>query len=51
MNGGMKDLANVLSKFIAMGMPLQDAIARATWAPANVINKKECLVLKKVYRF
>jgi dihydroorotase len=41
MNGGMKDLANVLSKFIAMGMPLQDAIARATWAPANVIKKKE----------
>jgi dihydroorotase len=41
MNGGMKDLANVLSKFINMGMPLQDAIARATWAPANVINKKE----------
>jgi dihydroorotase len=41
MNGGMKDLANVLSKFINMGMPLQDAIARATMAPANVINKKE----------
>lgn len=41
MNGGMKDLANVLSKFINMGMSVQDAIARATWAPANVINKKE----------
>ena len=41
MNGGMKDLANVLSKFINMGMSLQDAIARSTWAPANVINKKE----------
>ena len=41
MNGGMKDLANVLSKFINMGMSLQDAIARATWAPANVINRKE----------
>ena len=41
MNGGMKDLTNVLSKFINMGMSLQDAIARATWAPANVINKKE----------
>ena len=41
MNGGMKDLANVLSKFINMGMSLQDAIARATWVPANVINKKE----------
>jgi len=41
MNGGMKDLANVLSKFINMGMSVQDAIARATWAPANVIDKKE----------
>ena len=41
MNGGMKDLANVLSKFINMGMTLQDAIARATWAPANVIDRKE----------
>jgi dihydroorotase len=41
MNGGMKDLANVLSKFINMGMSVQDAITRATWAPANVINKKE----------
>jgi dihydroorotase len=41
MNGGMKDLVNVLSKFINMGMPVQDAIARATWAPANVINREE----------
>jgi dihydroorotase len=41
MNGGMKDLANVLSKFINMGMPLNEAIARATWAPANVIGRKE----------
>jgi dihydroorotase len=41
MNGGMKDLANVLSKFINMGMSVQEAIARATWAPANVINRKE----------
>jgi len=41
MNGGMKDLANVISKFLAMGMSLQDAIARSTWNPANVINRKE----------
>jgi dihydroorotase len=41
MNGGMKDLANVLSKFLNMGMSVQDAIARATWAPAKVINRKE----------
>jgi dihydroorotase len=41
MNGGMKDLSNVISKFLAMGMSLQDAIARSTWNPANVINRKE----------
>lgn len=41
MNGGMKDLANVLSKFINMGMSVQDAIFRATWSPANVINRKD----------
>ena len=41
MNGGMKDLANVISKFINMGMSVQDAIFRATWSPANVINRKD----------
>jgi dihydroorotase len=41
MNGGMKNLDNVISKFLAMGMSLQDAIARTTWMPANVINHKE----------
>jgi len=41
MNGGMKDLDNVLSKFLSMGMLLPDAIARCTWAPANVIKRTE----------
>jgi dihydroorotase len=41
MNGGMKDLSNVLSKFMAMGMTIQEVIARSTWAPATVINRKE----------
>lgn len=41
MNGGMKDLCNVLSKFLNMGMSLQDAVARSTWAPANVIKRPE----------
>ena len=41
MNGGMKDLSNVLSKFMAMGMTLQEVIERSTWAPAKVINRKE----------
>ncbi|MEK6478998.1 amidohydrolase/deacetylase family metallohydrolase [Catalinimonas sp. 4WD22] len=41
MNAGMKDLSNVLSKFMAMGLSLEDAITRATWAPAQVIGKEE----------
>lgn len=41
MNGGMKDMSNVISKFMAMGMSLQDAILRSTWNPAKVINRPE----------
>ncbi len=41
MNGGMKDLSNVLSKFMAMGLSLPDVIARATWAPAQVISRPD----------
>ncbi len=41
MNGGMKDLSNVMSKFLNMGMSLQDVILRTTWNPANVIKRPE----------
>ena len=41
MNGGMKNLDNVMSKFLAIGMSLQDIILRTTWNPANVINRQE----------
>ncbi len=41
MNGGMKDMANLLSKFLNMGLPLQDVIRRATQKPAQVIGKPE----------
>lgn len=41
MNGGMKDMANVMSKFINMGMTLQDAVLRSTWNPANVIKRPD----------
>jgi len=41
MNGGMKDLSNVLSKFMAMGMSLKEVIARSTWAPAQVIHREK----------
>ena len=41
MNAGMKDLSNVLSKFMAIGMTLEDVIYRATWKPAQVINRPD----------
>ncbi len=41
MNGGMKDMSNVLSKFLNLGMSLQEVIVRATINPASVINRPE----------
>ncbi len=41
MNGGMKDLGNIMSKFLNLGMSIQDVILRTTWNPANVIKRKE----------
>ncbi len=41
MNSGMKDMANLMSKFLAMGMSVQDVILRSTWNPANVIHRPD----------
>lgn len=41
MNSGMKDLTNVISKFMALGISLTDAISRTTWIPAKVINRPD----------
>ncbi|SEJ28463.1 dihydroorotase [Cyclobacterium xiamenense] len=41
MNGGFKDMANLLSKFMNMGLSLEEVIERATWMPAQVINRKD----------
>ena len=41
MNGGMKDLCNVMSKFLNMGMSLPDVIIRTTINPANAIKRPE----------
>jgi len=41
MNAGMKDMLNVMSKFLNMGMPLDEVIARSTWAPAREIKREE----------
>lgn len=41
MNAGMKDMCNVLSKFMAIGMTLEEVITRATWVPAQVIDRPQ----------
>jgi dihydroorotase len=41
MNSGMKDLLNVMDKFLAMGMTVDDVIARATWNPAREIRQEQ----------
>lgn len=40
-NGAMKDLLNVMSKFMAMGMDLQTVIKLTTVAPAKQIKREE----------
>ena len=41
MNGGMKDMINLMSKMLNIGLSLQEVIAASTWNPAQIINKKE----------
>ncbi|HWR50013.1 MAG TPA: amidohydrolase/deacetylase family metallohydrolase [Bryobacteraceae bacterium] len=41
MNGGMKDILNVMSKFLIMGMPLDDVVMRSTWNPAKIIHRED----------
>jgi len=41
MNAGMKDMLNVMSKFLAMGMSIDDVIAKSTWNPAREIKREE----------
>ena len=40
-NAGMKDMLNVMSKFMALGLSMEDVIARATWFPATGIKRSE----------
>ncbi len=41
MNSGMKDMSNVMSKFLTMGMSIQEVILRSTWNPANAIKRPD----------
>ncbi|MCU1328550.1 MAG: amidohydrolase [Bryobacterales bacterium] len=39
MNSGTKDMLNLMSEFMAMGLSLEDVVARATWNPAQQIRQ------------
>lgn len=41
MNAGMKDLCNVMSKFLALGLSVNDVVLRTTWNPAQVISRPD----------
>jgi dihydroorotase len=41
MNTGMKNMLNVMDKFLALGMTVDDVIARSTWNPAKEIHHDE----------
>lgn len=41
MNQGMKDMSNVMSKFLNIGMSLDEVIHRSTWNPAQIIKRPD----------
>ncbi|MFI5183417.1 MAG: amidohydrolase/deacetylase family metallohydrolase [Vicinamibacteria bacterium] len=41
MNTGMKDMPNMMSKFLALGLSLDDVVSRSTWNPAREIKHEE----------
>ncbi len=41
MNAGMKDMANVMSKLLNIGIGLDDLVAMATWHPAREIKRPD----------
>jgi len=41
MNSGMKNMLDIMSKFLNMGMTVQDIIFRATWNSANSVKRSD----------
>ena len=41
MNSSTKDMLNVMSKFMAMGLTLQEVVADTTWHPAREIKQEQ----------
>lgn len=40
-NAGMRNMLNVMSKFINMGMSLQEVVHASSWRPAQVIQRED----------
>lgn len=41
MNSGFKDMPNLMSKFLNLGLKLADVVRMSTWKPANEIKRPE----------
>ncbi len=41
MNNAMKDILNVMSTFLTLGMQLPEVVKASTWAPAQAIKREE----------
>jgi dihydroorotase len=41
MNGGMKDMLNVMSKLLNSGLTLNEVMEASTWTPAQIIKRTE----------
>lgn len=41
MNAGMKDMLNIMSKFLNLGMEMEKVIEAATWNPARMILRED----------
>jgi dihydroorotase len=41
MNAGMKNMLNIMSKYMAIGMSIEDVIVRATWNAASSIKRED----------
>jgi dihydroorotase len=41
MNGGMKDMLNVMSKLLNCGLTLNEVMTASTWTPAQIIHREE----------
>ena len=41
MNASMKDMPNVMSNFLALGLSIQDVINRSTWQPALMFKRPD----------